>query len=113
MASDRKLVTVLFADIVGSTEHVGEHDPELVRETLATTFGRVRTVVEQYGGIVEKFVGDAAFAVFGVPHVHEDDADRAVRTAFALRGAIGELNQTGAFPLEVRIGINTGEVVAG
>lgn len=112
MPEERKLVTVLFADIVGSTALGSAHDPEVVRESLARTFEAVRAVLEQHGGTVEKFIGDAVMAVFGVPSAHDDDADRAVRAAFALRDRIADLAREG-LPFEVRIGINTGEAVAG
>ncbi|HUG06554.1 MAG TPA: adenylate/guanylate cyclase domain-containing protein [Candidatus Limnocylindria bacterium] len=111
MTEERKLVTVLFADIVGSTEIGLEHDPEVVRATLARTFEAVREVLVAHGGTVEKFIGDAVMAVFGVPAAHEDDADRAVRAAFALHERASALG--GRLPLVVRTGVNTGEVVAG
>ena len=103
----RRLVTVVFCDLVGSTALTERLDPESVRAVLARHLEAIRTIVERHGGIIEKFVGDAALAVFGVPQVHEDDALRAVRAAVEMRDAVGELG------LEVRIGVNTGEVVAG
>jgi len=112
MTEERKLVTVLFADIVGSTALGLEHDAEVVREALARTFEAAREVLESHGGTVEKFIGDAVMAVFGVPTAHDDDADRAVRAGFVLRERIAELAAEGV-PFEVRIGINTGEAVAG
>jgi class 3 adenylate cyclase/tetratricopeptide (TPR) repeat protein len=112
MPEERKLVTVLFADIVGSTALGRAHDPEVVRESLARTFEGVREVLEAHGGTVEKFIGDAVMAVFGVPTAHDDDADRAVRAAFALRARVAELSRHG-LPFEVRIGVNTGEAVTG
>ena len=113
MTEERRLVTVLFADIVGSTAIGSSHDPEVVRRTLSRAFGEVRQALESHGGTVEKFIGDAVMAVFGTPVAHDDDADRAVRAAFALRERIGALNATGRFALELRIGVNSGHVVTG
>jgi len=113
MPEERKLVTILFADIVGSSSTGMAHDPEVVRRTLARAFGEMRTILEAHGGSVEKFIGDAVMAVFGVPATHDDDAERAVRAAVALRGRVAELGTTSRFPVELRIGVNTGHVVAG
>ncbi len=113
MQEERKLVTVLFADIVGSTTGVRAHDPELVRSTLAATFEQMRRLLVSHGGTVEKFIGDAVMAVFGVPSAHDDDAERAVRAAFALRDRIERRNRDSPMPLALRIGVNTGEAVAG
>jgi class 3 adenylate cyclase/tetratricopeptide (TPR) repeat protein len=107
-------VTVLFTDVVGSTALGEQLDPEAVRRLLARYFDEVRAVVERHGGAVEKFMGDAVMAVFGIPTVHEDDALRAVRAADEIRAAIERLNEEGpGVRLETRIGVNTGEVVAG
>jgi class 3 adenylate cyclase len=106
-AGVRKTVTVVFCDLVGSTALGERTDPELMRELMGRYHHELRSVVEQHGGTIEKFVGDAAMAIFGLPHVHEDDAVRAVRAAFAMRDAVGKSD------LHVRIGVNTGEVVAG
>jgi class 3 adenylate cyclase len=103
----RKTVTVLFCDLVGSTSLGDRADPELLRELMGSYHAELRTILERHGGTVEKFVGDAAMAVFGIPQAHEDDALRAVRAAAEIREAIGRLG------LEARIGVNTGEVVAG
>jgi len=103
----RKTVTVVFCDLVGSTALGERTDPELMRELMGRYHGELRAVVERHGGTIEKFVGDAAMAIFGLPHVHEDDAVRAVRSAVAMREAVAKLD------LRVRIGVNTGEVVAG
>src|SRR5438552_10676955 len=103
----RKVVTVLFCDIVGSTELGESIDPEALRTRLARYFDEMKTIVERHGGAVEKFIGDAVMAVFGVPQVHEDDALRAVRAAVEMRDALPELG------VEARIGVNTGEVVVG
>ena len=113
MTEERKLVTVLFADIVGSTAIGASHDPEVVRRTLSRAFSEVRQALETHGGTVEKFIGDAVMAIFGIPQTHDDDADRAVRAAFALRERIAALNANGRFALELRIGVNSGQVVTG
>jgi class 3 adenylate cyclase/tetratricopeptide (TPR) repeat protein len=106
-AGVRKTVTVLFCDLVGSTSIGDRSDPELLREAMGRYHTELRTILERHGGSVEKFIGDAVMAVFGIPQVHEDDALRAVRAADEIRRAVGRLE------LQVRIGINTGEVVAG
>jgi class 3 adenylate cyclase len=103
----RKTVTVLFCDVAGSTELGESTDPEALRALLARYFERMKETVERHGGTVEKFVGDAVMAVFGVPVVHEDDALRACRAAVEMRDALPELGIRG------RIGVNTGEVVTG
>jgi class 3 adenylate cyclase/tetratricopeptide (TPR) repeat protein len=100
----RKVVTVLFCDVSGSTAMGERLDPEQVRGVMAEHFAVARAAIERHGGTVEKFIGDAVMAVFGVPTVREDDALRAVRAAVDLRDAA---------QLDVRIGINTGEVVTG
>ncbi len=106
-AEVRKTVTVLFCDLVGSTALGERTDPELLRELMGRYHAELRTILERHGGSVEKFVGDAAMAVFGIPQVHEDDALRAVRAAAEIRDAVSGLG------LEARIGVNTGGVVAG
>ncbi|HET7354328.1 MAG TPA: adenylate/guanylate cyclase domain-containing protein, partial [Gaiellaceae bacterium] len=103
----RKTVTVLFCDVAGSTELGSSTDPEALRAHLARYFERMKEIVERHGGTVEKFIGDAVMAVFGVPVVHEDDALRACRAAIEMRDALPELGIRG------RIGVNTGEVVTG
>src|SRR5262245_32865672 len=103
----RKTVTVLFCDVTGSTALGESVDPEAFRAVLARYFERMKRIVEGYGGTVEKFIGDAVMAVFGVPVAHEDDALRAVSAAAAMRDALPELG------VEGRIGVNTGEVVTG
>ncbi len=113
MPEERKLATILFADIVGSTATGVAHDPEVVRRVLSRAFAEMRRILESHGGTVEKFIGDAVMAVFGVPVAHDDDPDRAVRAAFRLRDRVGELSASGRIPLELRIGVNTGQVVAG
>ena len=103
----RKTVTVVFCDLTGSTELGESLDPERLRALLAGYFERMRAIVERHGGSVEKFIGDAVMAVFGVPVLHEDDALRAVRAAAEMRDALPELGLRG------RIGVSTGEVVTG
>ena len=113
----RKTVTVLFCDVSGSTAMGERLDPESIRRVMTRYFEAMRQAIEHHGGTVEKFIGDAVMAVFGIPVVHEDDALRAVRAAAdmraALRGLNDELDQDWGVRIESRIGINTGEVVAG
>jgi len=109
---ERKVVSVLFADLVGFTGRAERLDPEDVRAVLAPYYARLRREIERYGGTVEKFIGDAVMALFGAPVAHEDDPERAVRAALAIRDAIGELNEADPkLDLHTRIGIATGEVV--
>ena len=103
----RKVVTVLFCDVTGSTELGEKLDPEALRALLARYFERMKGIVEGHGGSVEKFIGDAVMAVFGVPALHEDDALRAVRAAVEMRDEFPDLGFQG------RIGVATGEVVTG
>jgi DNA-binding SARP family transcriptional activator len=113
----RKAVTILFADIVDSTTIGATLDPEVLRTIMRRYFDTVRTMVERHGGTLEKFIGDAAIAVFGIPRLHEDDALRAVRAASDLRDALAGLNEElerdHGLALQVRIGINSGQVLAG
>ncbi|TMD59517.1 MAG: hypothetical protein E6I87_09130 [Chloroflexi bacterium] len=113
MPEERKVVTVLFADLVDSTALGAAHDPEVVRATLSRTFDALREVLVAHGATVEKFIGDAVMAVFGVPRVHDDDPDRAVRAAFALRDRLIRVSEYSPIPLQLRVGVNTGEAVAG
>jgi class 3 adenylate cyclase len=117
MAVRRKTVTVLFADVADSTGLGERLDPEAVRAGMAHWFDIARVVIEQHGGAVEKFIGDAVMAVFGVPQVHEDDAVRALRAGSDLLKALASMNEELArergLALQVRLGVNTGEVVAG
>jgi class 3 adenylate cyclase/tetratricopeptide (TPR) repeat protein len=103
----RKTVTVLFCDVTGSTALGESTDPEALRALLARYFERMKGIVESHGGSVEKFIGDAVMAVFGVPVAHEDDALRACRAGVEMRDALPELG------VQARIGVNTGEVVTG
>jgi class 3 adenylate cyclase/tetratricopeptide (TPR) repeat protein len=109
----RKTVTALFADVVGSTALGDERDPEAVRAVMGRYFERMSAVIAHHGGTVEKFIGDAVMAVFGVPSAREDDALRAVRAAADMRLALAELNAELPVQLSIRTGINTGQVVAG
>jgi class 3 adenylate cyclase/tetratricopeptide (TPR) repeat protein len=103
---ERKVVSVLFADLVGFTSRAEKLDPEDVRATLSPYYARLRHELERRGGTVEKFIGDAVMAVFGAPVAHEDDPERAVRAGLAIRDAIVEDGQ-----LQVRIAITTGEAL--
>jgi class 3 adenylate cyclase/tetratricopeptide (TPR) repeat protein len=113
---ERKVVTVLFADLSGSTEMAARLDPEDLRGVLRPFFDAMVEEIERFGGTVEKFIGDAVMAVFGVPVAHEDDADRAVRAAFAMQARMEPLNrevtQRAGGDLDLRVGVNTGEVLA-
>src|SRR3989442_9714340 len=117
MAVSRRTVTVLFADVADSTPLGERLDPETLRLVMSRWFERMSEVLERHGGTVEKFIGDAVMAVFGIPDLHEDDALRAVRAATELRAALAQLNEELERELGVRIGIrvgvNSGEVVAG
>jgi class 3 adenylate cyclase len=110
----RKLVTVLFADVVGSTARAEASDPEDVRATMTSYFGAMALEIRAEGGTLEKFVGDAIMAVFGVPVAHEDDPIRAVRAARRMLARLRTWNAARADDerLEIRIGIETGDVVA-
>jgi len=103
---ERKVVTVLFADLVGFTSRSEQLDPEDVRAMLAPYWQRLRSELEHFGGTVEKFIGDAVVALFGAPVAHEDDPERAVRAALAIRDWVTEESE-----LNVRIGVNTGEAL--
>ncbi|MDX6639457.1 MAG: hypothetical protein QOF12_468, partial [Solirubrobacteraceae bacterium] len=107
--SERRLVSVLFADLVGFTTLSEHRDPEEVRELLSAYFDRCRTLIERYGGTVEKFIGDAVMAVWGTPVAREDDPERAVRAALALTQAVTALGEEVGMPaLRVRAGVLTG-----
>jgi class 3 adenylate cyclase len=103
--AERRLVTVLFADLVGSTSFAEDRDPEQVRETLDQYYGICRLTIERHGGTIEKFIGDAVMAVWGTPTAHEDDAERAVRAALELVDAVHSLG----LGIEARAGVMTGE----
>ena len=109
---ERKIVTVLFADLVDFTARAERLDPEDVRATLGDYHGRVRGELERYGGTVEKFIGDAIVAVFGAPVAHEDDPERAVRAAFAVHDSVASLNDGNpGLDLHMRVAVNTGEAL--
>ena len=108
VVSERRLVSVLFADLVGFTTLSEHRDPEEVRELLSGYFERCRALIERYGGTVEKFIGDAVMAVWGTPVAREDDAERAVRAALALTQAVAALGEEVGMPgLRVRAGVLT------
>ena len=109
-AAERRLVSVLFADLVGFTTLSEHRDPEEVRELLSRYFDTARELIGRYGGLVEKFIGDAVMAVWGTPVAHEDDAERATRAALDLVDAVAALgSQVGAPDLRLRAGVLTGE----
>ena len=104
--ADRRTVTVLFCDLVDSTKLATDLDPEVYRGVMSRYFEAVRKPIERHGGTVEKFIGDAVLAVFGVPELHEDDALRAVRAATEIQSSLRD----GDVPLEARVGVSSGEV---
>ena len=112
---ERKVVTVLFADLTGSTELATSMDAEDLRPVLTAYFSAMAEEIDRHGGTVEKFIGDAIVAVFGVPVAHEDDPERAVRTAIAMQARMPALNAdlrgTRGVELMMRVGVNTGDVV--
>jgi class 3 adenylate cyclase/tetratricopeptide (TPR) repeat protein len=116
-AETRKVVTVLFSDVKGSTPLGQELDPESLRGLMQRYFNEMEDVIERHGGTVEKFIGDAVVAVFGVPRLHEDDALRAVRAAAEMRDRLAALNEefqrSWGVVVDTRTGVNTGEVIAG
>src|SRR5215212_7032369 len=113
----RKTVTIVFSDLKGSTTLGEQLDSEALREVMSRYFEGMSAVLEEHGGRVEKYIGDAIMAVFGLPIVHEDDGIRAVRAAFAMKTALASLNdeleERWGVRLANRTGVNTGEVVAG
>jgi class 3 adenylate cyclase/tetratricopeptide (TPR) repeat protein len=117
MAEARKTVTIVFADIAGFTTLGETLDPETVRRVMERFFAEMRAALERHGGTVEKFIGDAVMAVFGIPTLHEDDALRAVRAAAEMRDALARLNdefqRERGVRIAMRTGVNTGEVVVG
>jgi class 3 adenylate cyclase len=112
---ERKYATALFADLVGSTTLAEQQDPEIVQSVVGRTFDRLSAEIERYGGHLEKFMGDAVLAVFGIPKSHEDDPERAVRAALEMLAVLSELNRgfstEGKPQLAMRIGIEAGEVL--
>ena len=111
-AAERRVVTVLFADLAGSTRLTKQLDPEPMRALIARFFAAMREEITRYGGTVEKFIGDAVMAVFGMPAAHEDDPERALRAALAMQRRMASLNAELDADLHLRIAITTGEVVA-
>src|SRR6476469_2176997 len=113
----RKVVTIVFSDLKGSTSLGEALDSEALREVMTRYFDAMRGELERHGGVIEKFIGDAVMAVFGLPRLHEDDALRAVRAAADMQAALGALNADlearWGVTLQNRTGVNTGEVVAG
>jgi class 3 adenylate cyclase/tetratricopeptide (TPR) repeat protein len=113
---ERKIVTVMFADVVGSTTLGEKLDPESLKDVMGSFFGAMREEIEAEGGTIEKYIGDAIMAAFGAPQSHEDDPTRAVRAAYRmlvrLAGLNGELADSHGIELQIRVGINTGEVIA-
>jgi DNA-binding SARP family transcriptional activator len=116
-ADRRKTVTILFTDVVDSTSLGATLDPEVLQDIMQRFFGTAESVVQKHGGSVEKFIGDAVMAAFGIPTLHEDDALRAVRAAHDLHESLAELNaeleRERGVTIQIRTGLNTGEVVAG
>src|ERR671931_1163268 len=114
---ERKFAAALFADLVGSTTLSEREDPEVVQNIVNRAFDRLSEEVERYGGLLEKFMGDAILAVFGVPTAHEDDPERAVRADIEMQAVLGELNPSfsveGKPSLEMRIGVEAGDVLLG
>jgi len=112
---ERKFATALFADLVGSTALAEREDPEVVQSVIGRTFDRMAEEIGRHEGLLEKFMGDAVLAVFGVPRSHEDDAERAVRAALEMQAILSELNRgfeaEGKPTLGMRIGIESGEVL--
>ncbi len=109
----RKVVTALFCDVTGSTALGEELDPEALRAVMNRYFAEIRAAIERHGGTVEKFIGDAVMAVFGIPQVHEDDALRAVRAAAEIRERLPAIAEQVGVALRFRTGVNTGPVVSG
>src|SRR5258706_7436410 len=116
VTEQRKIVTLLFADVTGSTALGDQLDPERLRALLGAYFGAMAAVIESWGGVVEKYIGDAILAVFGIPTVREDDAERALHAALEMGTRLAELNEQferdHRVTLQVRIGVNSGEVVS-
>src|SRR5918992_1532776 len=108
---ERKLVSVLFVDLVDFTARADRADPEDVRETLQLYHAEAKRRIEQYGGVVEKFIGDAVMAVFGAPVAHGDDAERAVRAGLRVLQSIEDLRREHGLELAARAAVNTGEAL--
>ena len=113
LLAERKLVTIMFADISGFTALAERLDPEAVRDLTNQCFDQLVPVVEKYGGTVDKFIGDEIMALFGAPLAHENDPERALRAALEMLSALQHFNQTQKTDLGIHFGINTGRVIAG
>ena len=111
-AEERRIVTALFCDLVGFTATSEQADPEDVDRMLSAYGAMARTEIERHGGTIEKFIGDAVVGVFGIPVTHEDDALRAVRAGLDIASHAADLKGPDGIPLRLRVGINTGEVLA-
>ena len=110
---ERKLVTVMFADISGFTTLLENQDPEDVRELVNACFDRFEPIIHKYEGTVEKFIGDEIMAIFGAPTAHEDDPERAIRTALKMMEELSVFNSDHNIDMQIHVGISTGLVVAG
>ena len=108
---ERKLVSILFVDLVGFTARSDRADPEDVRDALQVYHASAKRWIEQYGGVLEKFIGDAVMAVFGAPTAHGDDAERAVRAGLRVLEGIDELNREHGLDLAARAAVNTGDAL--
>jgi class 3 adenylate cyclase/tetratricopeptide (TPR) repeat protein len=108
---ERKVVTSLFCDLVGFTTMSEDSDPEDVQALMSGYFAAARSAIEAFGGVVEKFIGDAVLGVFGVPAAHEDDPERAVRAGLRIVDAVEGLTRLDGSPLQLRVGVETGEVL--
>ncbi len=113
LRGERKFVTVMFADIAGFTALAETLDPEAARDLMNACFDRLTPVIQEYGGAVDKFMGDGVMALFGAPVAHENDPERALRAALAMRAALAAFNAERELELALHFGINTGLVVAG
>ena len=113
LAGERKLITVMFADISSYTALAEKIDPERARDLLNDCFEHLVPMVEKYGGTIDKFVGDQIVALFGAPVAHENDAERACAAALEMMAALADFNQSKKADLGLHFGINTGHVVAG
>ena len=112
-AGDRRLVTVLFADISGFTSLSEKLDPEVVRDLITACFDHLVPCIERYGGTIDKFIGDEVMALFGAPVAHENDPERALRAALEMRDALSDFNREHGLSLGLHFGVNTGLVYAG
>ena len=112
-AEERKTVTILFVDVSGFTALSEKLDPEEVRNIINACFDHLVPMVQKYGGVIDKFIGDEIMALFGAPVAHENDPERALRTALEMMASISLFNQNQGTALSLHIGVNTGPVVTG